>query len=202
MEKEKLNNVVVEYRNTRSEELFGIIYEEVIGKVRPKLETIGKSILADSHEILAIYEDTLLKCIETYDGSSDFEMYFKFNVKNRRTDFYRHVQYISRNEVYETANDEDDTAMFEIVDPFKLEDYALRTKKADQRQLIDFLVNGEDETTTAIVETFLEHPKPSATAIAKELGFHHSKVIRALTRLAAKFDSKKFGNYRDFLVAQ
>jgi DNA-binding IclR family transcriptional regulator len=67
--------------------------------------------------------------------------------------------------------------------------------------LIDSLLNGADTTTTAIVEAFLAHPKPTATAIAKELGYHHSKVTRALNRLAGKFSTKQFGDYSDYLIA-
>jgi hypothetical protein len=89
----------------------------------------------------------------------------------------------------------------EFIDDFNLEEQIIAKKKADQRQLIDSLLNGADETTTAIVATFLAHPKPTATAIAKELGVHHSKVTRALNRLAGKFSTKQFGDYHDFLVA-
>jgi len=67
--------------------------------------------------------------------------------------------------------------------------------------LIDSLLNGADAKTTAIVEAFLASEKSSPTAIGEELGLHHSTVIRTLKRLAGKFDSKKYGDYTDFLVA-
>ena len=90
-----------------------------------------------------------------------------------------------------SANDVDSTAAT-----------VLETKRADQRQLIDFLLSGADATTTAIVEAFLNEKKPTPTAIGKKLGLHHSTVLRKLTSLASKYDSKKFGDYRDFLVAR
>jgi DNA-binding MarR family transcriptional regulator len=67
--------------------------------------------------------------------------------------------------------------------------------------LIDSLLKNADETTTAIVATFLAHPKPTATAIAKELGLDHKQVTRALNRLAGKFSTKQYGDYHEYLVA-
>lgn len=201
MNKQQLNNLVNQYLESRSEQTFNEIYAEVIGKVSGKLETIGKSIRADRHEALALYEDTLMKCIEKFDGKSDFENFFNLSVRNRRTDLLRHKNYLTENEALEPKQEDEKAATFELADPFRLEDYATRTKKADQLQLIDSLLNGADETTTAIVETFLAHPNPTATAIAKQIGCHHSKVLRALHRLAANFDPKQYGNYSDYLVA-
>ncbi|MED3845571.1 hypothetical protein [Peribacillus frigoritolerans] len=105
-------------------------------------------------------------------------------------------------EVYEKANDDEAaTSRFEIADEFNLEETVIAKKKADQLALIDSLLEGADEITIGVVRTFLNHPKPTATAIAKELGVHHSKVIRTLNRLAGKFSTKQHGDFRDYLVA-
>ncbi|MGQ0416339.1 sigma-70 family RNA polymerase sigma factor, partial [Bacillus sp. HC-TM] len=98
-------------------------------------------------------------------------------------------------------------AMFETLkDDFDLEEHVIKKKEADQRELIDFLADPEqvnDETTTAIVESFLssENKTPTPTAIGKMLGLHHSTVIRKIERLAKRFDERQFGNYRDYLLA-
>jgi len=47
----------------------------------------------------------------------------------------------------------------------------------------------------------LTREKPLPPAIGGELGLHHSTVIRTFKGLAGKFDSKKYGDYTDFLVA-
>jgi DNA-directed RNA polymerase specialized sigma24 family protein len=203
MNNQQLNNLVLDYRNNSNEETFEQIYANV-SQTWKGLDTVGKSVKASGSEILAAYQDTLMNCIEIYDGRADFTHLLNRSIRFKRSDIYRKKKRLSEFEVFATPieNDEgSEAANFEIADEFNLEDFITAKKKADQRQLIDSLLNGADETTTAIVEAFLAHPKPTATAIAKELGVHHSKVTRALNRLAGKFSTKQFGDYHDYLVA-
>jgi DNA-directed RNA polymerase specialized sigma24 family protein len=202
MNSQQLNNLVIKYRSDRSDETFAQIYAMVSTNWR-SLETVSKSVKASGAEVLALYEDTLLRCIEVH-KTGDFEHFLNQSIKRRRTDIYRKKKRLSEFEVFAAPVENEDgseAANFEIADEFNLEEHITAKKKADQRQLIDSLLNGADETTTAIVEAFLAHPKPTATAIAKELGYHHSKVTRALSRLQAKFSTKQFGDYNDYLIA-
>jgi len=199
-----LENNVKTYQQTKSDEVFRDIYNEVRGWWSNK-QTIAKSIGASEHEVQALYEDVLMKSIERYDGKSDFMRFYKKAVTLERANLYRSKRRRRQQEVYQSASDEAATLEETLADDFDLETETIASiiakKKADQRQLIDFLLNGADDFTAATVKAFLQHPKPSATAIAKELGVHHSKVIRALTRLAAKYDSTIFGEHRDYLFA-
>ena len=198
----QLNNLVLDYRSNRSDEIFRQIYETVSASWKG-LDTIGKSVKACKSEILAAYEDTLLKSIDVWEATGDFENFLKGNIKRKRCDIYRKKKRLSDFEVYYTPAESEDGSevAFEIADEFNIEEYVIQKKKADQLALIDSLLKNADETTTAIVATFLAHPKPTATAIAKELGVHHSKVTRALNRLAGKFSTKQFGDYTEYLVA-
>jgi DNA-directed RNA polymerase specialized sigma24 family protein len=203
MNSQQLNKLVIKYQRDRSDETFAQIYAMVSTNWR-NLRAVGKSVLADESEITAVYEDTLLRCVESWKPVGDFEHFLNQSIKRRRSDTYRKKKRLSEFEVFAAPVENEDgseAANFEIADEFNLEEHITAKKKADQRQLISSLLNGADETTTAIVEAFLAHPKPTATAIAKELGYHHSKVTRALNRLAGKFSTKQFGNHRDYLVA-
>jgi DNA-directed RNA polymerase specialized sigma24 family protein len=205
MNKEKLNTLVSRYQETKDETDFNEIYGMVSASWK-SLETVGKSIRADIHEITSLYEDVLLKCIAKYNGEGDFAHFYYASVSRKRTDLYRRKKIQHSRETYEIEkfgyNNEDfKDNRFQLADEFNLEEVALSKKEADQRQLIDSLLSGADETTTAIVETFLQHPKPTPTAIGKQLDIHHSTVIRKLERLAGKFDSKQFGSHTDYLVA-
>ncbi|CAM3632971.1 hypothetical protein D1970_00385 [Mesobacillus zeae] len=205
MNKDALNSLVLRYKRERTDEIFNEIYREVSASWR-NLHTVGKSVMSDESEILATYEDTLLKCIELFDeNKGDFEHMWNSFIWRERRAIYRKKKRLYYYEVPESSsdNDDDDFSSFfnKVHAEFNTEELALGKKKADQRMLIDSLLNGADESTTAIVETFLAHPKPTATAIAKELGVHHSKVIRALNRLAGKFSTKQFGDYHDYLIA-
>lgn len=71
-------------------------------------------------------------------------------------------------------------------------------KKADQRQLIDFLTKHLDATTTAIVKAYSGFY--SFREIGKSLGIDRRKVKRKLERLAKNHDPSQFGSYRDYLA--
>jgi len=209
MNNQQLNNLVLDYREGRSEDTFTQLYEMVSANWR-NLGTVGKSIRASEAETIAAYQDVLLECIEKYDGRTDFSYLVNKSIRFRRRDIYLKKKRLSEFEIYENKHPNgvmfdseygSTDATYNLADEFNLEEQIIAKKKADQRQLIDSLLNDADETTTAIVATFLAHPKPTATAIAKELGVHHSKVTRALNRLAGKFSTKQFGDYHDYLVA-
>jgi DNA-directed RNA polymerase specialized sigma subunit len=195
----KLNNAVLEFQRSHSDESYAIIHEATIEKVNRKLEKIASSVRSNYPDTRALYEDVLLRCIERFDGKSDFSHFYNAAVALERRGFNRKNTKRFNREFFTV--DDDEAATSDIKDDFNLEEQITAKKKADQRQLIDSLLNGADETTTAIIATFLAHPKPTATAIAKELGVHHSKVTRALSRLAAKYSTKQFGDYTDYLIA-
>ncbi|MDF1510690.1 sigma-70 family RNA polymerase sigma factor [Robertmurraya sp. DFI.2.37] len=194
----QLNELVLIYQKTKRDEVFTEIYQ-IVSQKWNNLEAVSKSVRSTVWDVIAVYEDALIESIRTWQSVGNFEHYLNVNIVRRRCDLYRKSNRLRTSEVLKIDGAE--AATFEIADEFNLEEYVTAKKRADQRQLIDSLLDGADETTTAIVEAFLNHPKPTATAIAKELGWHHSKVLRALTRLAAKFDPKQHGDYTDYLVA-
>jgi len=163
---------------------------------------------SDAHDVRAVFDDTLLNAITKFkaDSGHDFIRYFKSSWRRRRANLYNKTKKVRENEVYEREiegyeSDFEDNNFASISDSITVEDKVFKTKEADQWKLIDYLVRGENERTTAIVQTFLTHPKPTATAIAKELGLDHKQVSRALTRPQAKYSTKQFGDYTDYLIA-
>ncbi len=199
---EKLNSLVERYQADHSDETFRQIYV-IVSRNWRKLDTVAKSVRASEAEILASYEDALMRCVDTYDGRGDFINYLNRCIWRERRGIYRKKKRLNQYELYaKPLDDEEDAATsFEIADEFNLEEHVITKKEADQRQLIDFLLSEGDEITKAIVKTFLNHPKPTPTAIGRELGIHHSTIIRKLERLAGKFDYKQYGDYRDYLLA-
>ena len=206
MNNSELNSLVVSYQTDRNDDTFTKIYE-IIANTWTNLEKVAKSVRADIYEITALYEDVLLKCIDKYDGKTDFIRFYRHCLTRARADLYKYKKLRYESEIKECEINANDEMDFERLinsanDVDSTAATVLETKRADQRQLIDFLLSGADATTTAIVEAFLSEKKPTPTAIGKKLGLHHSTVLRKLTRLASKYDSKKFGDYRDFLVAR
>ncbi|QHZ45859.1 sigma-70 family RNA polymerase sigma factor [Bacillus sp. NSP9.1] len=205
--KEKLNNLVLNYQQSRSNTSFDEIYEMTITPMRDAFKGVARSLRSSVPEVVALYEDVLMNCIDSYSGEHDFENYFKYSLKNKRANLYRDKKKRLQREVLEcvlsSSDDGDEGAATLIVtEEDTPETLLLSKKRADQRQLIDYLVEKSDETTKTIVETFLECERPTPTAIGKKLGVHHMTVIRKLEKLAGYFDSKQFGDHRDYLFAK
>ncbi|MGT4651518.1 sigma-70 family RNA polymerase sigma factor [Bacillus cereus] len=199
--KEKLNSYITEYKLTECEYSFSRIYEILIERRSLKFNGIARSLRATDHEVRALYEDVLMKCIKDFNGKVDFENYYNFSIKNKRANMYRDRKTRLNYEVVNSfGKDEESAATLEIADEETPETIYFTKKRADQRQLIDSLLEKADETTRQIVETFLGCDRPNPTAIGKRLGLHHSTVIRKLEKLAGSFDTKQHGNYRDYLV--
>ena len=206
-----LNNLITEFQTKRDDSSFESIYAEVTQAIigskdgNPYFRKIASSMKADHHDVKAVFDDTLLNVLAKFktDSGHDFLRYFKSSWRRRRANLYKKTKRIRDNEVYDDSSldEELDESFEQLPDSITVEDTVFKTKEADQRQLIDFLVRGENERTTAIVNSFLSHPKPNATAIAKEVGLDHKQVSRALNRLAGKFSTKQFGDYHDYLVA-
>ncbi|MCY8047607.1 hypothetical protein [Bacillus haynesii] len=203
--KEKLNSMVLNYQKTRSNTSFTEIYDLTITPMRSTFEEVARSLRASVPEVLALYEDVLMNCVASYSGEHDFENYFKFSLKNKRANLYRNKKKRHQNEVLEcglSSNGDEGAATLRVVAEDTPENLFFRKKRADQRQLIDNLVEKSDETTKVIVETFLACERPTPTAIGKKLGVHHMTVIRKLEKLAGYFDTQQFGDYRDYLFAK
>jgi hypothetical protein len=201
----ELNKLVLDYKRLKDEVIFERIYE-IVSAFWKNNYVVAKSVMSDEHEIQALCEDILLRCIDQYDGSIDFLHYYRSCLHKRRASLYKvKKRYYKRIEPTDDNCSEDgDTPIAATIeslpDPITIEEMAFRKTEADQRQLIGFLVSGADATTTAIVKAFLAHPRPTPTAIGRKLGLHHSVVKRKLERLAGKFDAKQFGDYRDYLA--
>jgi DNA-binding PucR family transcriptional regulator len=166
--------------------------------------------MATEHDITGLFHDVIQKVLNSLrnNAGGDFVKLFVVSLGNEYKSLLRKLRTRRKYELYDGHDNDDDsnTAMFETLkDEFDLEEHVIKKKEADQRELIDFLTDPakvSDETTTAIVETFITNDGPTTpTAIGKKLGLHHSTVIRKIERLAKRFDERQFGNYRDYLLA-
>jgi len=206
-QKLNINYAVTQYIGTGSEAALTQIYRNLLSEYQPRLNYWESSTyMANDHDMAEIFDETFLKSLDAVESNGgDFVKLFNRSLNNRYKSLLRKLRVRRIREQYELERDDldwdKDHIHGEIADEYRFEEYLGAKQKDDQRQLIDFLVRGENERTTAIVQAFLNHPKPTATAIAKEIGLDHKQVSRALNRLAAKFSTKQFGDYHDYLVA-
>ncbi|MEH6941635.1 sigma-70 family RNA polymerase sigma factor [Bacillus sp. JJ722] len=204
VEKENINKLVDLFLEDKSEWNFEKMYKATLQQFKSRLMRWGTTTsMAGLHDIFELFDEMLLNTLDDVEkDGGDFVKLLQVKLTNRYKSLLRKISRRKQLEVYEAkTDDEAGTSQFEIASDFNLEATIIAKKKADQLALIDSLLNGADSTTKRIVEAFLSHPKPTATAIAKELGYHHSKVTRALNRLGAKFNTKQYGDYHDYLVA-
>ena len=203
-QKLNINHAVTTYIGTKADADLAKVYRDLLSEYQPKLTYWASSTyMANDHDMAEIFDDTFIKTLDVVESKGgDFVKLFHHSLHNRYKSLLRKLKIRRAREQYEIDREgEEEAATFEIADEYRFEEEIGAKQKSDQRQLITFLVRGENERTTAIVQAFLNHPKPTATAIAKEIGLDHKQVSRALNRLAGKFSTKQFGNYHDYLVA-
>jgi hypothetical protein len=207
LKKSHINHLVAQYSEGKDEAQLGPIYRSLLAEYQTKLDYwASTTLMAGSHEIQELFDDVFMKSLEVIgNNGGDFVKLFQLSLGNRYKDLLRKLIVRRKYEQYETDNGDDDSAKVEIADEYRLEEEVIeglsRKKKNDQLMLIEFLVSGENERTTAIVQAYLSTELKTPTAIGKHLGLDHKQVTRTLKRLAGKFDSKQYGDYSDYLVA-
>ncbi|WP_242161806.1 sigma-70 family RNA polymerase sigma factor [Bacillus cereus group sp. BfR-BA-01522] len=210
-QKLNINNMAIEYLRTGDDSVFTDLYVSLLEVYRDKLRYWSTTTyMANEHDITGLFHDVIQKVLESLRNNvgGDFVKIFTVSLGNSYKSLLRKLRTRRKYELYDVSDsgEEENTAMFEtIADEFDIEEHVIKKKEVDQRELIDFLSDPDkvnDETTTAIVETFISNDGPTTpTAIGKMLGLHHSTVIRKLERLAKRFDERQFGDYRDYLLA-
>jgi DNA-directed RNA polymerase specialized sigma24 family protein len=202
-----INHAVTQYIGTKADAALTQVYRDLLAEYQPKLRYwASTTYMANDHDMTAIFDDTLIKTLEVVETSGgDFVKLFNHSLHNRYKSLLRKLKTRRSFEQYEIDNGEEEAATSDIADDFNLAEEVTeglsRKKKNDQRMLIEFLVSGENQRTTAIVQTYLSTELKTPTAIGKHLGLDHKQVSRALNRLAGKFSTKQFGDYHDYLVA-
>jgi hypothetical protein len=203
-----LNAKVLRYQQTKCDDLFYEIYRETKRQVLRNTRAVANSLSTDENTVLTLFDDAILYAVNTYKDGKDFVNYVKWKFKNKRQNFLRDRKYVFDHEVYEQPvnEDEDAATSFDFIagSDGAYDEYFRKQTEADQRQLIGSLIDPgkvNDATTTAIVEAFLASENPNPTAIGRQLGIHHSTVIRKLNRLARNFQPEIFGDHRDYLLA-
>lgn len=123
-------------------------------------------------------------------------------IRNREGTYYRKTFCVLD---AEPVDEDKDAPSSEIPDDYNIEDHVLKRlykkKEADQRQLIDFLLESttiqSDPVMVAAIDGIMRGE--TVNAIAKSLGLPRNTVDRKLKRLARFYDPDKHGDIRDYL---
>ncbi|MDQ0270777.1 hypothetical protein J2S17_002662 [Cytobacillus purgationiresistens] len=213
----------MEYREERTdssfEEIYRVIYSTVAGSKdgKPYFQYHADQLKTDVNDVISEFNFTILNAVNNYDGSIDFvnrpgkPCYFKLLWKRRRTDIYRKSKRKRKLETYNPnyLDGELDDEISLIPSELNLEDEIFSKKKADQLELIDSFLSDSCDETTALVSIALTYESNKSAGrpislqkfVAERLGIDKRTVSHKFERLAGKFDSKKYGDYSDYLVA-
>jgi hypothetical protein len=206
LKKSNINQLVNEYNLEKDQTILEECYTQLVKEYRRWIDFRSKNtFMANNHDITAIFDDVFLGVLsDIEEKGGDFVKLFQLRLGSRYNSFLRKLVKKRDKEkliISEVKNGEEEAATFEIADEYRFEERIGAKQKDDQRQLIDFLARGENERTTAIVQAYLSTGLKTPTAIGNYLGLDHNQVSRALSRLAAKYSTKQFGNYEDYLIA-
>ncbi|WP_317981523.1 hypothetical protein [Paenibacillus glycanilyticus] len=197
-----MNMLANVYRIERTNEAFRAVYDELSDVRNMNRAIIMRAGNGDESDAMQIFHDVLMRIL---DKDVEFGRVFHSSLKNARIDFFRkrkreRTRQRSLDAMTDESADEGAATPKVLRSDYDLEHEVLKTKEADHRQVIDFLVDPTqvDTVTTLIVTEFPKHK--TVTALAKALGLHHEVVKRKLHALSRRYDANRFGDYRDYLA--
>lgn len=198
----KLNSIAVRHQDERSSRSFEELYRESVRVFkrghRSKLSMSGYRNAADADEV---FDSAFMRSADK-PFLTNFGGLLSKALRNERLYFIRtETRREKRLSLTLDVEPAEDAPTFELVAEDNVEEEVMRKKEADQRQLIDFLVNDPsqvDHDTTLIVSQFKQYD--SITALAKALGMHHETVKRKLRKLSYRYDANRFGDVREYLA--
>ncbi|WP_010494998.1 hypothetical protein [Paenibacillus elgii] len=205
----ELDSLAEKYRITNDTDILIKMYKDLQEKWSLTARAVAASLCTDSTEVYSMYNEAFIKSITSFKGGN-FSRLLSKNLKNARASFYRKQMVRLRRQVSfgrSAQQSEEDAPTSDAQSDYNLEAHANermhKKKEADQRQLVDFLLDrANDPVTTLIVTKFREDEsgKLSITALAKALGLHHEVVRRKLRALSRHYDANRFGDIEDYIA--
>ncbi len=193
-----INNLANRYIKNGDEVVFSTLYKTLSDELGLRLKYwIDTVYLAESHDILEMFDDAILKVLKKMnkDGFGEFSKLFNTVLSNDYRSLLRKIRTKRKWEDFDDGSGV--LSRLVISDDYKLEE--IKTD-ADKRQLINVLTENCDPLTTAIVNEYLIDGLHKPTAIGRKLGVHHSKVTRQLHKLSRKYNEVEFGDIDAYLV--
>lgn len=213
MTEEQLNSLAETYRLTGSDQSFMALYNATSKERATNRRMMYRMGYTDEGDADAVFIDTFYRVIRR-EITGSFGRFLSRSLKNARIDFDRKERLRRQREVslYEPISnepmDEDDAGAPTLEAVLKACDYgpyntareALnKMKRAEQRQLLDSLLESADSLTAAIIAS-IDRYGHNYTAIANSLGITKCRPKRRLEALARKYDEKRFGDINDYLA--
>jgi hypothetical protein len=205
-----VNTLATKYLETHSQDDFALLLGALNETWRFMRKKDARELRRTEEEMQALYEDILLKLLESR-NIENFEHMLNRSILNAKRSIIRKNKRRRDSGFFEktetdfitSENDDfDEPYLNRFSDGVTAETIFFENQKErDKRQLISFLLADESEFVRSILDAF-NHCE-SVTAVSKFLGVHHSKVTRALARLRKKYDGNRaiFESHFEYLTA-
>ena len=184
---------------------FEIFHEAFRKRHRNIVYDFSRRYGVDEHDVESELGESLIRAYEKVESLVD-RMKLAYRILTQRViDLRRKITRLNKFEVDNMVYEEERGVYVEV---YEVAEVAPTTsgeiitiedeiKKIDQRQLIDNLLKKASVETVQSVNAYLE--SSSSREAAKLLGTSHTTINRRIRSLAKAFDSRKFGDYRDYL---
>lgn len=191
-EKLDLQDCVLYYQQSKNENVLRIILYKLRSTINYYLHI--KTNYSDKAELIALYEDKLLECLDTYDSSRHAKFItfysrcldnalYNFLTKNNKDTSIMSLDYTYSNE------DEETDSIYNYIPDEK----DLSFSNVEDEMFVDSLKDNLDTNEYRFCKVVIaENHKLTAVEIAKELGLTESAIPNIVKRLRKKFLSEEF----------
>ncbi|MBM7600477.1 RNA polymerase sigma factor (sigma-70 family) [Virgibacillus halotolerans] len=204
MNKQQLNNLVVMYQETKSDEIFSEIFESLGGFIAKTVQNISTRYRMDKLEVESEVHFKIYDVAKDYKAElGDFENILRVSISNSCKSILRKPKVESVNLEY--GDDEGNTvSIFEELEgenlSSDLEEELIEhiTKKRDQRQLISDLLEKADNKSRQALTAYSD--STSYLDAAKRLGTCNKTIERRIRKIANLFDANQKGDKSDYFT--
>lgn len=209
MTTEQLNSLFRRYRQTKCQVLFSELYAGLAAIKKANERMLIRSGHGGRDDAETIFDDTLIKLTQR-DDVEDITKLLPAALKRARLHFLRterrrDTRFCVTDLQQQYGDDSEDapTSPQIAVDEETPEQiYLEKKKKADQLQLVDFLLESSQILSDPVMVAAIDGIKDGVriSTISKSLNIHHEAVKRKLRALSRRYDSNRFGDIREYLA--
>jgi DNA-directed RNA polymerase specialized sigma24 family protein len=210
--KDFVNGLVLQYQQTKDNDIFEMLYDIIAKDWDKRSERVADYYGLDHHDVREMYDMKLWRLLDTYDPSKgNFQHALNRAIRYGLIDIIRKTKTRYSIEFYEPSyfdegDAENDSPSFfdkvmNIDDLPNAEAVAIEKlqKERDQRRLVAILYERADDYTRRCITAYLIGG--SYEEAAKLLGTcNRSTVFRRIKRLSRHFNADKMGDFRDYFT--
>ncbi|MGI2775731.1 hypothetical protein [Bacillus cytotoxicus] len=199
-QEQKLNKLALEFKRNPEEETFNELYKlshKVVGGFVKGFSNRKSGV--DNHDILALYDDTLLAALDKLGDyeDSNFTRLFRMMLSKNKLNVFRKQARRRNKETLDTYISDEEMESSSFLDSSVLPPIKEEKIKKEYEQSILLVIESVDDFTREVINAFLfqsSNFKLMYTEISRIVGSNPKKVERTCKKLRKEYASGKFGD--------